>query len=155
MKIDEMLTNRHVPFQTIHHAPAFTANRMAETLHVSGHEVAKPVLLRTGRGYVLVVVPANRQVDMQRIREWLGNVPVEMASEDEMDHLFPNCERGAIPPFGSVYHLHTLVDDALAEDKEIVFQTETHDEAIRMTYHDYEGVEHPLRGDFTYHSSSS
>lgn len=155
MRIDELLTNRHVPFQTMHHAPAFTAHRMAEALHVSGQEVAKPVLLRTGRGYVLVVVPANRFVDLQRIRDWLGDVPVEMASEDEMDQLFPNCERGAIPPFGSVFHLHTLVDDTLAEDEEIVFQTEKHDESIRMNYRDYEFVEHPLRGDFTYHVGSA
>ena len=151
MKINELLTNRHVPFQTIHHAPAFTANRMAEMLHVSGQEVAKPVLLRTGRGYVLVVVPANRYVDLQRIREWMGNVPVEMASEDEMDQLFPNCERGAMPPFGSVFHLHTLVDETLAEDDNIVFQAGTHEDSIRMAYHDYEVVEHPLRGDFAYH----
>lgn len=154
MKIDELLTKRHVPFQTMHHAPAFTASRMAEVLHVTGQEVAKPVLLRTGRGYVLVVVPANRFVDLQRIREWLGNVPVEMASEDEMDQLFPNCERGAIPPFGSVYHIDTLVDDTLAQDEQIVFQAGTHEDAIRMTYHDYEVVEHPLRGDFTYHAST-
>lgn len=154
MKIDELLTNRHVPFQALHHAPAFTASRMAEVLHVTGQEVAKPVLLRTGRGYVLVVVPANRFVDLQRIREWLGNVPVEMASEDEMDQLFPNCDRGAIPPFGSVYRIDTLVDDALAQDEQIVFQAGTHEDAIRMTYHDYEVVEHPLRGDFTYHAST-
>jgi Ala-tRNA(Pro) deacylase len=154
MKIDELLTKRHVPFQTMHHAPAFTASRMAEVLHVTGQEVAKPVLLRTGRGYVLVVVPANRFVDLQRIREWLGDVPVEMASEDEMDQLFPNCERGAIPPFGSVYHIDTLVDDTLAQDEQIVFQAGTHEDAIRMTYHDYEVVEHPLRGDFTYHAST-
>ncbi len=154
MKINEFLTNRHVPFEALHHPPAYTASRMAEVLHVSGEEVAKPVLLRTGRGYVLVVVPANRFVDLQRIREWMGNVPVEMASEDEMDQIFPNCERGAIPPFGSVYHVHTLVDESLAEDEKIVFQAETHDEAIRMTYHDYEIVEHPLRGDFTYHVSA-
>lgn len=153
MKINELLTNRHVPFEALHHSPAYTASRMAEVLHVPGEEVAKPVLLRTGRGYVLVVVPANRFVDLQRIREWMGNVPVEMASEDEMDQLFPNCERGAIPPFGSVYHVHTLVDEALAEDEKIVFQAETHDEAIRMSYHDYEIIEHPLRGDFTYHLS--
>ena len=154
MKINELLTNRHIPFEALHHSPAYTASRMAEVLHVSGEEVAKPVLLRTGRGYVLVVVPANRFVDLQRIREWMGNVSVEMASEDEMDQIFPNCERGAIPPFGSVYHLHTLVDESLAEDEKIVFQAETHDEAIRMTYHDYEIVEHPLRGDFTYHVST-
>ena len=92
-----------------------------------GQEVAKPVLLRTGRGYVLVVVPSNRYVDLQRIRKWLGNVPVEMASEDEMDHLFPNCERGAMPPFGSVYHIDTLVDDTLAMAMEFT--------AVKMVVH--------------------
>ena len=153
MKIDELLTSRHVPFQALHHPPAYTACRMAQMLHVPGQEVAKPVLLRTGRGYILVVVPANRFVDLQRIREWLGEEHVEMACEDEMDQIFPNCERGSIPPFGSVYRVNTLVDESLAQDEEIVFQAGTHEEAIRMSYHDYEVVEHPLRGDFTYHGS--
>ena len=154
MLINELLASHHVPFEALHHPPAYTACRMAQMLHVPGKEVAKPVLLRTGRGYVLVVIPANRYVDLQRIREWMGEEHVEMACEDEMDHLFPNCERGSMPPFGSVFHLHTLVDESLAEDDKIVFQAGTHEEAIRMSYHDYENVERPLTGDFTYHSAA-
>ena len=151
MTINEILNSRQIPFEALRHRPAYTASRMAQMLHVPGKEVAKPVLLRTGRGYVLVVVPGNRFVDLQRIRQWLGEPQVEMASEDEMDQLFPNCERGSIPPFGSMYHLTTLVDESLARDEQICFNGETHEEAYRMSYHDYETMEHPQKGDFAYH----
>src|SRR5262245_34042399 len=116
MRLDEVLSSRQIPFERLHHRPAYTANRMAQMLHVPGREVAKTVLLRTDQGYVLAVLPATHQIDLMQMRQELGAKSVEMASEDEMDSLFPDCERGAIPPFGSMYNVPTLVDEALAED---------------------------------------
>jgi Ala-tRNA(Pro) deacylase len=121
---------------------------MAQLLHVSGKEVAKTVLLRTDEGYVMTVLPANQHVDLGEVRQCLGVMWVEMASESEMDRLFPDCERGAMPPFGSLYHLQTLVDESLAEDEQIVFEAQNHEEAIRMAYRDYEALEHPRKGHF-------
>jgi len=150
MKLDDFLTNRRVPFQRLVHQPVYTANRVAQALHVPGREMAKSVLLRTGHGYVLAVLPATHHVNLEDVGECLGEERVEMASEADMDKLFPDCERGAMPPFGSMYQLPTLVDDALAEDEEIVFEGQNHSEAIRMTYRDFEEVEHPRRGHFAH-----
>ena len=151
MKLDEMLTNRHIPFERLHHRSAYTANRIAQVLHVPGKEMAKTVLLRAGAGYALAVLPASYRVDLDQVRRELGEEWVEMGSEEDMDHLFPDCERGAIPPFGSLYHLPTLVDESLADDEQIVFEAQNHEEAIRMAYRDYEALEHPRKAHFAQH----
>ena len=114
MRLDDFLTNRQVPFQRLHHPPAYTANRVAQALHVPGREVAKTVLVRTGQGYVLTVLPATHRVDMDKLREDLHEDDIDLASEGEMERLFPDCEPGAMPPFGSLYHLPTIVDESLA-----------------------------------------
>jgi len=150
MKLDELLSSRQIAFERLPHRPTYTADRMAQTLHVRGREVAKPVLLRAGPGYVLAVLPATHQVDLERVRQDLGE-DVQMATEDEMERVFPDCERGAMPPFGSLYHVQTLVDESLAQDDQIVFENQNHEEAIRMSYQDYEALEHPRKGRFAYH----
>lgn len=150
MNLDEFLNSRQVPFEKMSHRPAYTANRVAQTLHVPGREMAKSVLLRTDRGYVLAVLPATHRVDLEEIRSELGEDHIAMATEDDMCQVFPDCERGAMPPFGSMYHVPTIVDDTLAADDEIVFEGQNHEEAIRMSYRDYEAVEHPRRMHFAY-----
>lgn len=148
MKLDEFLDSRHVPYQRLRHRTAYSANRAAQALHTPGREFAKTVLLRTGRGYALAVLPATHHVDLELARADLGEDRCEMASEEEMDRLFPDCERGAMPPFGSLYELPTIVDESLAEDEEIVFEAQTRQDAIRMAYRDYEAIEHPRHGHF-------
>jgi Ala-tRNA(Pro) deacylase len=151
MKLEEILTSHRIPFERLHHRPAYTANRVAQLLHVPGKEMAKTVLLRADDRYVLAVVPASYQIDMEQFRQRFGAQKVNLASETEMDGLFPDCERGAIPPFGSLYNLQTVVEDALAEDDQIVFEAQDHENAIRMTFRDYEAMEHPARGHFGHH----
>ncbi len=148
MKLKELLTDRQVPFQRLPHSAVFGANRLAQTLHVPAKEMAKSVLLRTENGYVITVLPANRRVDLDKVRECLEEDWVEMASEGEMSQVFDDCEVGAMPPFGSIYHVQTLVDDSLAEDQEIIFEGNSHGEAIRMSYKDFEAIEHPRKGHF-------
>jgi len=148
MRLDEFLSNHQVPFERLEHREVFSANRVAQALHVPGREVAKAVLLRSGAGYALVVLPATHHVDLQQVGRDLGAERVELADEDEVGRMFPDCERGAVPPFGSLYDLPTLVDASLADDERIVFEAQNHHEAIRMNYRDYESLEHPRRGDF-------
>lgn len=148
MRLDDFLIDHQVPFKRLHHAPAYTANRVAQLLHVPGREMAKTVLVRTGEGYVLTVLPATHRVDLARLQTDLQEGDVELASEAEIERLFFDCERGAMPPFGSLYHLATVVDESLAEDEEIVFEGQDHVQAIRMAFRDYEAVECPRRGQF-------
>jgi Ala-tRNA(Pro) deacylase len=148
MRLDEVLSSRQIQFKRFAHRPAYTANRMAQALHVPGREVAKTVLLRTEGGYLLAVLPATHQVDLTELRQEMGANRLEMATEEEMERLFPDCERGAIPPFGSLYNMPTVVDESLAEDDQITFEAQSHEEAMRMAYRDFEEIEHPRRGHF-------
>lgn len=151
MRLESVLSDRRIAYQRLHHPPVYTASRLAEVLHVPGREVAKTVLLRTSQGYLVTVLPADHKIDLNQVQNCLEGEQVEMASESEMEWLFPDCERGTVPPFGSLYHIQTLMDESLAEDKDIVFDAHNHEEAIRMRYQDYEELEHPMKGRFAQH----
>src|SRR5437588_12115676 len=132
MNVQKFLQQRNVPFRLLDHAPTYAAQRLAQVVHVSGEEVAKVVLLHADDGFVLAVLPATRSVNVDRVRELVGAATVKLASEPECGKCFPDCELGALPPFGSKYGLRTLVDRSLGEDEEIVFEGNTHHEAIRI-----------------------
>jgi Ala-tRNA(Pro) deacylase len=150
MKVTEFLDQCHVDYELLEHRDAYTAQRMAQILHVPGREVAKTVLLRDGgqRDYILAVLPATKRVDFRRLGQALGGAKVELASEPEMNQLCPDCEPGALPPFGSGYGMRTLVDESLCEDETIVFEGNTHHEAIRMKFRDYRRLESPTVASF-------
>jgi Ala-tRNA(Pro) deacylase len=148
MRLVDFLTDHKIAFERLQHEPAFTSNRVAHLLHVRGKELAKSVLLRTGHGYVVAVLPASHWIDLDRVECALHEDYVGLAPESDMIRLFPDCERGAMPPFGSLYNLPTLVDDSLVVDADIVFEGQDHQEAIRMSFGDFLALEHPQIGHF-------
>jgi Ala-tRNA(Pro) deacylase len=146
MNIREFLTAREVDFDVIPHRDTFDASHLAGTLHVPGNKVAKTVLLRADHGYryFVAVVPATKRVDCDRLGHSLGDCCMELASEDELARFCPDCEVGVLPPFGSQYGLRTVMDESLTDRSEIVFEGNTHHEAIRMKLADYREIEQPL-----------
>ncbi len=143
MNVREFLNDREVRFESIQHPPAFEAQRLAEAVDVTGHDVAKTVLVEASGECVLLVVPASHQVDFELARSALRSRDVELAGEGRLADQFPDCELGAVPPFGSRYGMPTVVDAALAEGETIVFEGNRHDEAIRMKVADYLELEKP------------
>ena len=150
MKVASFLKEQRVPFDLIPHRDTYDAQRMAATIHVSGREVAKTVLLRASGGetYVVAVLPANKSVDFQEAGRLVGGGELELAAESEIAERCPDCELGVLPPFGSQYGIKTIVDRSLVEDDEIVFEGNTHHEAIRMKFEDFQRIEQPLVGSF-------
>jgi Ala-tRNA(Pro) deacylase len=146
MNIQRFLNERRVPYDILTHEPTYDAQHMAQAVHVSGHEVAKTVLLRADHAYsyYVAVLPATRMIDFSKVRQALGDMDLALATEMEMANLCPDCEIGALPPFGSQYGLKTIVDESLREDEYIVFEGNTHAEAIRIKFADFCGLEHPL-----------
>jgi Ala-tRNA(Pro) deacylase len=149
MTVATFLEERQCRFKRVPHQPTYSAQRMAHELHVPGREVAKTVLLRAkgDRGFVVAVLPANMHIDPGRVGKMIGQ-KVELATEFDMAAHFPDCEFGALPPFGSRYGMKTIVDSSLAEDEEIVFSGDTHQEAIRMQFDEYDRLEQPLIASF-------
>ena len=145
MNIQEFLARQNIPFEVLQHRDTYDAQRMAQAVHVSGHKVAKTVLLRISEPceYVVVVLPATHTVDFDKARRVLGAENVELATEMEMSQRCPDCDIGALPPFGSQYDMKTVVDESLTEGEEIVFEGCLHSEAIRMKYADFARLENP------------
>lgn len=152
MNAQQFLRQCAIDHDVLSHQPTYSAQRMAQTLHVSGDEVAKTVLLRVEGEYVLVALQASHTLDLVKVKTFLNAQTVELASEAEFAELFPDCETGAVPPFGSQYGIRTLLDESLAQDERFVFEGNTHRESIRMRCDDYEKVERPLIGSFSRHT---
>lgn len=144
MNVREFLETRGVNYEHFPHRATFEAQRLAEVVAVSGYEVAKTVLLRVDGAYMLAVLPAPMMVDLDLARENLRAENIQLASEAEFNRIFPDCETGAIPPFGSQYGLKTIVEETLTEDDEIVFQGNTHEDAFRIRFADFQRLEDPL-----------
>jgi len=146
MKLQDYLSQKQVPFEVLTHPATFDSQHMAHELHVSGHEVAKTVLLRwDGRSqYAVAVLPASKNIDLEKAGRALGGASAELASEIEMHEKCPDCELGVLPPFGSCYGVVTLADESLGAHKQIVFEGDSHQESLRINYEDFFRLEHPL-----------
>jgi Ala-tRNA(Pro) deacylase len=144
MRVADFLSEQHVPFEMLLHPPAFTAQNRAKFLHLPGRQVAKSVLLKGPGGYLLAILPATRHIDPELLSEALGG-PVRLATDREITDVFPDCEWGVVPPFGRLYGLPVVLDDSLAPDAWMVFEGNSHAEALRLHCRDYEYLEKPRR----------
>jgi Ala-tRNA(Pro) deacylase len=154
MTMKQFLQQHRVPFEVVPHAEAYGAQRVAQALHTPGSEVAKTVLLRADQdySYVVAVLPATHKIDFERLSEFLGGTPLELATETEIAEHCPDCEFGVLPPFGSHYGAQSIVDESLTHDELISFECDSHSEAVRMKYSDFYDVEHPLVAAFASHA---
>jgi Ala-tRNA(Pro) deacylase len=144
MSVAEFLTDHQVPFETIYHAPAFSAQKRAKYLHTPGKAVAKCVLLLGPAGYLLAVLPATQQIDLDKLSAQLGE-PVRVAEDREISWVFRDCEWGVVPPFGTLYGLPTILEESFDRDAVLVFEGRLHAESIRLLCRDYESLERPRR----------
>lgn len=136
-RLKDFLDTYQVKYSGISHSVAYTAQGIAALTHISGKELAKTVVLKADGDFLLAVVPASRRVDLSQIKSALAAKSVELATEEEFRELFPDCETGAMPPFGNLYGLRVLADESLTQDREIVFNAGSHRELIRMAWDDY------------------
>jgi Ala-tRNA(Pro) deacylase len=152
MKIPERLVNflddHHAPYERIQHPARFTAQELAEVEHIDGRHHAKVVMLKDGIDPLMMVLPADRMIDFDKLPSRPGR-SVTLAKEDEFKSLFPDCEPGAMPPFGDLYGVPTYVDRTLTDDDYIVFEAGTHTDAMKMNYREWERLAHPVIADFS------
>ena len=142
-KLKEFLEANGVAHAVIPHPIAFTATSVAGAAHIPGKAMAKTVVVNLDGLPVLAVVPATRKVDLERLRQATGALTVELADEREFAADFPECEPGAMPPFGNLYGMRVFVEPHLAADPQIAFNAGTHTELISMAYQDFERLVHP------------
>ncbi len=146
--ISSYLQQTGVPYSVIEHPVAYTAQEEAAVTHVPGREWAKAVVCVVDNQPTLAVVSADQQVDLDRLREVLNAQSLRLATETELQTLYPDCEVGAMPPLGPLYRQPVVVDKVLSTDPEIVFNGGSHREAIRMRYPDFEALVKPAVAEF-------
>jgi Ala-tRNA(Pro) deacylase len=144
MQIAELLRENDVDFETVVYPPAFTAQKRAMRLGISGRHVLKSVLLAGPEGFLLAVLPATERVDAEALARALGG-PVRLAAPEEIARVFPDCEWGVVQPLGSAYGIRTLLDDSVSPDDCIVLGMHSHAHAVRMSCRDFERIEQPER----------
>jgi Ala-tRNA(Pro) deacylase len=148
IRLREFLEKEKVPYQREFHRTAYTAQEIAAEEHIPGKMVAKTVVIKTDDRFVLAILPASARTDLGRLKAAFEAKDVRLASELEFTGLFPDCEVGAMPPFGNLYGVPVYVDASLAEDDEIVFNAGTHQDTVRMKYADFARLAQPKLLDF-------
>ena len=142
------LDNNAIEYRIMTHVPAYSAHNVAMVTHVPDEEMAKTVLVRADHTYWLAVLPAQHVVGERLLKHVLEVHDVHLASEDDLETVFPGCESGAMPPFGNLFGLPVIVDRAIAMNQEIVFNACSHTESIRMKFWDFERLVRPVVADF-------
>lgn len=142
-RLKEFLDDNGAPYTHCTHRLAYTAQEVASAQHVKGREMAKTVILRADGKFLMAVLPASHKVDMAALKSALPYPEVQLATEYEFAVLFPDCEIGAMAPFGNLYGLPVFVDTLLTMDHEIVFNAGTHVDTIRMSYKDFDRLVQP------------
>lgn len=148
-KLSEFLDKEGVRYTILSHSRAYTAQEVAASTHIPGNEMAKTVMVKIDGKMAMAVVPASQKIDFERIRETVSARKVELAEEKEFQSLFPDCEVGAMPPFGNLYGIDVFVDKKLTEDDIIAFNSGSHTEVARLHYADFERLVHPRLIDFS------
>ena len=147
-ELEAYLRENKVPFQSQHHAVAYTAQEVAAAEHIPGRMLAKVVIVLGDGELSMLVLPAPARVDLAGATAALGVKELRLAHEDEFADRFRGCEVGAMPPFGNLYDLPVFVDRSLAEDETIVFEAGTHTDTMSMKYADFERLVKPRQAEF-------
>ena len=142
-KLKDFLDGNKVKYVTISHSPAYTAQQIAASAEVPGKELAKTVIVKIDGKMAMAVLPASYKVNFDQLKEATGASSVVLASEQDFEDTFPECDLGAMPPFGNLYGMEVFVAQSLAEDEEIAFNAGSHTELIRMSYKDFAALVKP------------
>ena len=142
-KLREYLDSHQVKYVVISHSQAFTAPEIAASAHIPGRELAKTVVVKLDDRLAMAVLPSSQQVDFDLLRAVAHARGAALASEKEFKDRFPECELGAMPPFGNLYDMDVYVADELTKDTEIAFNAGSHTELVRLAYHDFARLVRP------------
>ena len=142
-RLKAFLDENRIKYVNIRHSQAFTAQEIAASAHIRGKDLAKTVVVRVDGKMAMAVLPASARVDLKALKDVTGAHHVDLASEKEFRDRFPDCELGAMPPFGNLYDMDVFASARLTEDEEIAFNAGTHTELIRLSYRDFERLVRP------------
>jgi Ala-tRNA(Pro) deacylase len=142
-KLREFLDSYDIKYVVISHSVAYTAQGIAALAHIPGKELAKTIIVKLDGELAMAVLPASHLIDTAALASACGCRKAELATEAEFKDRFPDCEVGAMPPFGHLYGMKVFAEESLSRDQEIAFNAGSHRELIRMSWSDYERLVQP------------
>jgi len=142
------LDENRIPYVSIKHSTAYTAQAIAASAHIKGKNLAKTVIIKLDGVMAMAVLPAKYKVDLEQLKKAAKSKKAGLAGEQEFVEKFPDCEAGAMPPFGNLYDMKVFVDKTLSDDEEIAFNACSHSELIQLKYKDFERLEKPVLAHF-------
>lgn len=148
-RLAKFLKKHKVDYEIVDHPAAFTSCETAEAGHIAGSKLAKVVMARAGGRDVMLVLPSTRTVDLLKLSAFLDTGAVRIEVEKEFEDLFPNCEPGAMPPFGNLYHLPCYVDISLTDEGTLFFNAGSHNRCIHLATDDFLRISKAKIGDFS------
>ena len=143
LRLRQSLDSYNTKYVVISHSVAYTAGGIAALIHIPGKEVAKTVIVKVDDRLVMAVVSASQHVDLELFKAATKAQTVRLAAENEFKNRFPDCETGAMPPFGNLYGMSVFADETLSRDQEIAFNAGSHRELVRLTWEDFERLVEP------------
>ncbi len=146
-RVTTFLEEQDVPYTQLEHQPDITAEQTAADTFTPPEEFAKAIILKSDDGWLMAVVAASEKIDLRKMNKALGKAHVQLATEADMETLFPDCEAGAEPPFGHLYGMPVYISPLLSKQEHITFNGGTHTEVIRMFVNDYVRLVNPVRLD--------
>ena len=139
--VTEHLEQRGNVFEVVQHRQAYTSIDEARALGVDADDVLKTLAVRVAAGYVLVVIPASRRLDLHLVREAVGDNHARLATEDELGRDFAGYEFGALPPLGALVGASVYVDPEVLRHDTVAFAAGTQTESVKMRTRDLFGGE--------------
>jgi Ala-tRNA(Pro) deacylase len=150
-RLERYLASKNIKYDVIAHEPTVSSSQTAEACRISGDRIAKAVVLREGRGFILAILPASHHVRLSDLATRLG-IDVDLASEHEIEQLFEDCALGAVPPAGECYGLDVIVDDSIEEQPEVYLEGGDHATLIRLSQAEFARLTGDARhGHFSFH----
>jgi len=149
--LKDYFEKNRVRYEVGYHERVYTSQEIAAAMHVPGRELVKVVMVKADGKMVMLVLPASYRIETKKLKKVLQCKKLQIAKERDFEELFPDCEVGAMPPFGNLYHLEVWVDQVLTEDEMIVFRAGSHVETLKIKYSDYSRLVNPRVGDFSVH----
>jgi Ala-tRNA(Pro) deacylase len=148
-KLKEFLDAHQTKYTTIRHSAAYTAQEIAALAHIRGKDLAKTVMVKVDGKMAMAVLPASHQIDIARLKTAAGAESIGLATEAEFKSLFPDCETGAMPPFGNLYGMPVFAEASLTKHEEIVFNAGSLTDLVRIAYKDFERLVQPVVAEFS------
>ena len=142
-RLKNYLDSQEIKYLSISHSMAFTALEIAKSAHIPSKEMSKTVIVSVRDHPSMAISPSVQRFNLNILRDAFDTDQVELTGEDEFSTLFPDCEVGAMPPFGNLYGMETYVAESITEQEYIAFNAGSHSEIIKMLYHDYEKLSSP------------